>query len=66
MCLRLCSRSALLLIAGEYELITVVPDDSTALVALQAVTGFAAGLGASSVCLTDGGPPGVLALACRK
>lgn len=27
---------------------------------------FAAGLGASSVCLTDGGPPGVLALACRK
>ena len=27
---------------------------------------FAAGLGASSVCLTDGGPPGVLALASRK
>ena len=37
---------ALTLLAGEYGLITVVPDDSTALVALQAVTGFAAGLGA--------------------
>lgn len=38
--------AALTLLAGEYGLITVVPDDSTALVALQAVTGFGAGLGA--------------------
>lgn len=36
---------ALSLLAGEYGLITVVPDDSTALVALQAVTGVVAGLG---------------------
>lgn len=34
------------LVAGEFALIQVVPDDSSALVALQAATGAAAGLGA--------------------
>ncbi len=37
---------AVALLAGEVGLITVLPDDNTALVAVQAVTGVAAGAGA--------------------
>ena len=37
---------AVALLVGEVGLITVLPDDNTALVAVQAVTGVAAGAGA--------------------
>ena len=40
---------AVALLVGEVGLITVVPDDNTALVALQAVTGVAAGAGAATL-----------------
>ena len=40
------SLGAVALLAGEVGLITVLPDDNTALVAVQAVTGVAAGAGA--------------------
>merc|ERR1719316_2605190 len=42
----LLTGGALALVAGEVGLIYLVPDDSTALVALQAATGVAAGAGA--------------------
>ena len=40
---------AVALLAGEVGLITVLPDDNTALVAVQAVTGVAAGAGAATL-----------------
>ena len=40
---------AVALLGGEVGLITVVPDDNTAIVALQAVTGVAAGAGAATL-----------------
>ena len=38
--------AAVALLGGEFALITAIPDDSTALIAVQLATGLAAGAGA--------------------
>jgi len=42
----LLSVAAVALLGGEFALITAVPDDNAALIAIQAITGLAAGAGA--------------------